>query len=254
MRTAQRTNKGKKIILWTLLSIVVIVVGIFVYLQSVTYSPSERAEAALKSDDQITITTIKGGYQFEPKGTEVAEPNIIFYPGGLVEPASYSPLARRLAEQGHRVYIADMPLNLAIFGPNKADLFIEEHPDEAFVIGGHSLGGSFASRYAAQHSEKLEGIFFLASYADKGGSLKDTDLSILQITSTDDGVLNREDWETAKENLPEDTTYVSIEGGNHGQYGSYGTQKGDNQPAITEEKQLEEVGVALDHWISALNK
>lgn len=72
-------------------------------------------------------------------------PNIIFYPGGLVDPASYSPLARTLAEQGHRVYIAKMPLNLAIFGQNKADSFIAEHPDEAYVIGGHSLGGAFAS-------------------------------------------------------------------------------------------------------------
>lgn len=65
----------------------------------------------------------------------------------------------------------------------------------------------------------------MASYADEGGSLKNTDLSILQITGSDDGVLNREDWESAKANLPEDTTYVTIEGGNHGQFGSYGMQK-----------------------------
>lgn len=64
-----------------------------------------------------------------------------------------------MAEEGHRVYIANMPINLAIFGQNKADSFVEEHPDEAFVIGGHSLGGSFASRYAAEHTEKLKGAF-----------------------------------------------------------------------------------------------
>lgn len=252
LKTAQRTNKWKKIIMWTILSIVIIVAGVFVYLNSVTYSPSERAETAMTSDAQVNVTKIKDGYRFEPVGREITKPNIIFYPGGLVEPESYSPLAREIAEQGHRVYIANMPINLAIFGQNKADSFIEEHPNEAFVIGGHSLGGSFASRYAAEHNEKLEGVFFLASYADKGGSLKNTDLSILQITGSDDGVLNREDWENSKANLPEDTTYVSIEGGNHGQFGSYGMQKGDNQPAITEEEQLEEVVAALGNWIDNL--
>ncbi|WP_458126871.1 alpha/beta fold hydrolase [Paenibacillus sp. Z3-2] len=253
MNTAQRTNKWKKIIMWTILAIIIIMAGVFVYLQSVTYSPSERAEAAFTSDGQVNVTEIKDGYRFEPVGTEVTKPNIIFYPGGLVEPESYSPFARELAEEGHRVYIAKMPINLAIFGQNKADSFIEEHPDESFVIGGHSLGGSFASRYAAEHTEKLKGVFFLASYADEGGSLKNTDLSILQITGSDDGVLNREDWENSKANLPEDTTYVSIEGGNHGQFGSYGMQKGDIQPKVTEEKQLEEVVVALERWLDTLN-
>lgn len=156
--------------MWTILSIVIIVAGVFVYLNSVTYSPSERAETAITSDAQVNVAKIKDGYRFEPVGTEITQPNIIFYPGGLVKPESYSPLAREMAEQGHRVYIANMPINLAIFGQNKADSFIEEHPDEAFVIGGHSLGGSFASRYAAQHNEKLEGVFFLASYADEGGA------------------------------------------------------------------------------------
>lgn len=170
MKTAQRTNKWKKIIMCTILSIVIIVAGVFVYLNSVTYSPSERAETAMTSDAQVNVTKIKDGYRFEPVGIEITKPNIIFYPGGLVEPESYSPLAREIAEQGHRVYIANMPINLAIFGQNKADSFIEEHPNEAFVIGGHSLGGSFASRYAAEHNEKLEGVFFLASYADKGGA------------------------------------------------------------------------------------
>lgn len=253
LKTAQRTNKWKKIIMWTILSIVIIVAGVYVYLNSVTYSPTERAETAMTSDAQVIVAKIKDGYRFEPVGTEITKPNLIFYPGGLVEPESYSPLAREMAEQGHRVYIANMPINLAIFGQNKADSFIEEHPDEAFVIGGHSLGGSFASRYATEHNEKLEGVFFLASYADEGGSVKNTDLSILQITGSDDGVLNWEDWENSKANLPEDTTYVSIEGGNHGQFGSYGMQKGDNQPAITEDKQLEEVVVALENWMDTLN-
>lgn len=94
----------------------------------------------------------------------------------------------------------------------------------------------------------------MASYADDTGSIKDSDLSVLQITGTSDGVLNREAWERARTNLPADTLYVSIEGGNHGQFGSYGKQKGDHDPAIDEEEQLEKVVLAIEDWITEMNK
>ncbi|MGO4540724.1 alpha/beta fold hydrolase [Paenibacillus sp. 2TAB19] len=251
-----KTVKKKK---WTKIAVIgcivaaILAVSLFFYIQSITYTPSDRAQSAVKSDSQVKVTVIKEGYKFEPTGGNVIQPNIIFYPGGLVEPKSYSPLARELAELGHRVYIADMPLNLAIFGQNKADSFLNEHPDESFIIGGHSLGGSFAARYASQHSNALKGVFFLASYADEKGAIKDTELSVLQITGTDDGVMNEEDWENSKTNLPDDTIYVGIEGGNHGQFGSYGKQKGDNDAAIEEEKQLEIVVNSLQDWFAEMN-
>ncbi|MFB8373928.1 alpha/beta fold hydrolase [Paenibacillus taichungensis] len=253
MAKTEKKNKWTKILIWGVSLIVIVIIGLSVYLNSITYSPSNQAELAFQNDNQVKVTEVKDGYKFEPQTGKVIEPNIIFYPGGLVEPESYSPFARELAQRGHRVYIAEMPLNLAIFGQNKADSFLEEHPDESFVIGGHSLGGSFAARYASEHSEKLEGVFFLASYADEGGSIKDTDLSVLQITGTADGVLNKEAWESAKTNLPADTLYVSVEGGNHGQFGSYGKQKGDNDPAIEEEQQLKQVVDAVEEWSTELN-
>ena len=38
-------------------------------------------------------------------------------------------------------------------------------------------------------------------------------------------------------NLPESTIEVVIDGGNHAQFGSYGTQKGDGEAAVTREAQ-----------------
>ncbi len=40
-------------------------------------------------------------------------------------------------------------------------------------------------------------------------------------------------------NLPEDTEFYMIEGGNHSQFGDYGFQKGDNIADISLEEQLE---------------
>lgn len=158
-----------------------------------------------------------------------------------------------MAEKGHRVYVASMPLNLAIFGQNKADSFIAEHPDNRYVIGGHSLGGVFAARYAKEHADVIEGVYFMASYADDGGNLNGLNLSALQITGTQDGVLDRTKWEAAQKNLPDATTYVEIEGGNHGQFGAYGMQKGDHEPAITEAEQLDEVSEAMGRWLQSMD-
>lgn len=243
------SRRWRKITAWSLAAVAVVLIGLAVALKTLTYEPLEQAEAAMKSDNKVTVSKVSNGYRFEPAETEAMEPNVIFYPGGLVEPESYSLFARKLAESGHRVYMASMPLNLAMFGMNHADSFIGEHPDEKFVIGGHSLGGVFGARYAAKHPDAISGVYFLASYADDGGDLSGSDLSALQITGTKDGVLNRSAWEESKKNLPADTSFVSIDGGNHGQFGAYGMQKGDHAASITAEEQLEAVIIAMEEWL-----
>ncbi|MFC4321227.1 alpha/beta fold hydrolase [Litchfieldia salsa] len=246
-------KRWHKFFILGLLFVILVIVAVFIYVNAVTYQPSPQAHTAFQSDKQVLVTEVNDGYKFEPVIGESKEPNIIFYPGGLVEPVSYSPLARELAKAGHRVYIADMPLNLAIFGQNKADSFLREYPEESFVIGGHSLGGVFAARYALEHKENFKGVFFLASYADEGGSIKDTELSVLQITGSNDAVLNKEKWESLKSNLPTNTTYMTIDGGNHGQFGSYGMQANDNKPTISESIQIERTVKAMEDWFSQMN-
>ncbi|WP_018751220.1 alpha/beta fold hydrolase [Paenibacillus sanguinis] len=247
-----RKLKWIRFTLGACLLLAVVIVGLFIYLDAKTYKPSEAARLAMEGNAQVQVTQIKHGYKFEPVSAEVLEPNVVFYPGGLVEPEGYAPFARQLAGLGHRVYLTKMPLNLALFVQNRAEAFLAEHPGESYVIGGHSLGGVFAARYAAEHSDQLAGVFFLASYADTAGSLKDVNLSALQITASQDGVLNQEAWAESKAHLPENTLYISIEGGNHGQFGSYGMQKGDQVPALTEAEQLEQVILAMENWIQGL--
>ncbi|GLX68452.1 alpha/beta fold hydrolase [Paenibacillus glycanilyticus] len=206
----------------------------------------------MESNTQVTVHNIHGGYRFEPVKGAVLQPDVIFYPGGLVKPESYSTIAQKLAIAGHRVYIAKMPFNLAILKQNAADSFIKEHPNDNYIIGGHSMGGVFASRYASKNYKSIKGVYFLASYADDEGDLSKTDIAALQITGTNDGVLNLKRWEEAKTNLPEQTMYVSIKGGNHGQFGTYGFQKGDYNAAISREDQQQAVTDALIKWMNGL--
>ncbi|MNI57192.1 hypothetical protein D3C73_1122390 [compost metagenome] len=65
-------------------------------------------------------------------------------------------------------------------------------------------------------------------------------------------MVNREKYNEGRSYLPGNTVYSSIEGGNHGQFGSYGPQKGDGVPTITEEEQQARTAQAMLDWLGNL--
>ncbi|MBF2386840.1 alpha/beta hydrolase [Listeria welshimeri] len=211
--------------------------------------PSNVAEDAANSTKTVDVLEENDILVFTPRKSD-AGLSVILYPGAFVDALSYAPLANNLASSGFKTYVVEMPLNLAVFGKNRAADIIDEAPDEKFVIGGHSLGGVMASRFAHENNNEIEGVFFLASYPDKKGSLKNASFPAISITATKDNVLNKEAYNKNKKYLPKDTTFVSIEGGNHGQFGSYGEQHGDGKATIRGTDQTDQVTNALIAWLN----
>ncbi|RKD73472.1 alpha/beta hydrolase family protein [Sinobaca qinghaiensis] len=177
-------------------------------------------------------------------------PSVIFYPGGLVEEQAYAPLAQGLAEKGFTTYIVKMPVNLAVLAPDRAEKILEENPDKEFVIGGHSLGGSMASRYAAENAQTVQGVFFLASYPDEGGRLDQTGLTVLSITADRDSVLNQDSYNEAEAYLPDETESADLTGGNHAGFGSYGPQEGDGEAVISSAEQTNRTVDIMEEWLT----
>ncbi|WP_042201972.1 alpha/beta hydrolase [Paenibacillus camerounensis] len=243
-----KTIKRRRILL--ALAVFLVIAGLLLWRYLTPYAPAHNAETALLSAGGITVEQTDGWISFEP--AVISGTAVIFYPGALVEAEAYAPLAKRLAAAGHPFYIAKMPFNLAVIKGDAAEDIIREHPEQSFVLGGHSLGGVMASRYAAGHEEQLEGVFFLASYPDEKGSLKDTTLSVLSVLGTADTVVNRDNYSEGRSYLPGNTVYFSITGGNHAQFGSYGPQKGDGEAAITEEEQQTRTARAMLDWLGNL--
>lgn len=208
------------------------------------------AQKAMETADQVTVSEQENWIDFIPDKPEGI--SVIFYPGGLVKPESYAPLAHELAKAGHHTVIAKMPVNLAVLKQNLADDIRNAYPDESFVMGGHSLGGSMAARYAASHPDALQGIFFLASYPDQKGSVKSLGIQALSILGTNDEVVNATKYQNGRAYLPEDTVYYTIEGGNHSQFGDYGHQSGDGEPEITGEEQLSQTVKAVTEWLEGI--
>jgi len=113
------------------------------------------------------------------------------------------------------VVIVDMPLNLAVLGPNRADGAREAFPAiESWAVGGHSLGGAMACRYAADNADELNGlVLHAASYCDR--DVSESGLRVLSVLGAADGVLDAERERESRANLPPETRVVELDGVNH---------------------------------------
>lgn len=200
-------------------------------------APADAAAlTALTSDAQVTVSEENGFVVFYPAGNARPETGFIFYPGGKVDYRAYAPVLKLIAAQDVFVAVVPVRLNLAFFDINAAARVEAAYPEiKNWFVGGHSLGGVAASIYAAEHSE-IKGVVFWASYpADD--ALKIKNIKAISIVGSNDGLATSDSMDASRELLPADTQFVTIEGGNHAQFGSYGPQSGDNPASISAEEQ-----------------
>jgi len=155
-----------------------------------------------------------------------ADTALIFYPGGKVEAEAYALLLKDIQDAGIRVFLVEMPFNLAVFDANAAEKIIANNPNiEHWYIGGHSLGGAMASQFAEKNADKLDGLILLAAYP-----LNDALDKVLIIAGSQDLVLDQTKIEGFEVNW--------IEGGNHANFAHYGMQKGDGKALIDKDEQI----------------
>jgi len=212
--------------------------AIAVYLSDYEHA-DQTAEKALKSTAEVRVSMQDDWIEFIPSGDgqKADGAGIIFYPGGKVEYTAYAPLMQEFAKQGYFCALVKMPFNLAILDTNAAKDIREAHPEfTRWLIGGHSLGGVCAGKYAALSD--FDGLFLLAAYTTT--DMSDKVIDAVSIYGDQDGVLNMEEYAANKGNLPPDTVEFVIEGGNHSQFGSYGLQEGDGKAGISPEDQRAE--------------
>ena len=216
---------------------------------------------ALESDWLVTVTKeVVNEWAEGENFYYVFKPNyiaptvgFILYPGGLVPPEAYAPQAHTIAANGFLVIIVKMPGDIAITSSDRADKVISDFSESGikkWVIGGHSLGGVAACVYAKKYTDAVDGVVLWASYPAE--SLHDIDLKFISIYGTKDGGV--EDIEASEINLPPDTQWVVIEGGNHTQFGWYGesedwVQEGDNPADITREDQQAQITQATINFL-----
>lgn len=203
-------------------------------------APMPEALVAMESD-QVVIVSAEDWFVFQPVDQDI-ESGFILYPGGLIDPRAYAPTARALAAEGYFVVIVPMPLNLAVLGADKVGEVIAAYPTiPGWAIGGHSLGGAMAARFAHRNPDQVEGLVLWAAYPASSDDLSEQDIAAASIYATNDGLTTLEDIDASRPLLPSDTVFYAIEGGNHAQFAWNGEQMGDNTATIPIEVQQEQV-------------
>jgi hypothetical protein len=229
----------------------IIVIGVAFYLTLSPVGPLTEVDPFMLSNKRVNVAT--GEYAFFMPVEGSSTTGLILYPGGRVDYRSYAPLAYALAEKGWPVAIAKMPINLAFFAPDSAGKIINNHPEIAeWVIGGHSLGGSMASQYAAQNPDVIAGVVFLASYP-AGDELISSGLPVISIYASNDGLITPEEWQNYRPRFPVNTQWVEIVGGNHAGFGWYGPQQGDKPAEISLQEQTSQLINVLDEFLDTIN-
>jgi hypothetical protein len=226
------------------------IVGVlsFLFLQSCVLQPTEPITTLLLSDNLVAVETGKDYISFRPKMGGV-QAGYVFYPGGLVDERAYAPLCRAVAAAGFYVALVPMPLNLAVFAPEKGRTVLTDNKAiTRWAIGGHSLGGAMAATLVARDSTLFRGIIFYAAYPAEADDLsKRTQLQVLSISASLDGLATPDKIKENKKFLPASTQYLVLEGGNHAQFGSYGKQNGDKEATMSADEQLRRtVAATLD--------
>lgn len=164
---------------------------------------------------------------------------------------AYVPLLRRLSADGYLVVVVKEPFGISFFNPGAATGVIADHPKTKRWVAGHSLGGVTASAYAGEH-ENVAGLLLWASYPLD--SLADrTDLAVMSVSGTEDGLTTPGDVSTSKATLPRGTTYVAVQGAVHAYFGDYGAQPGDGTPTTGRTSAQTEIVTASEQQLGLVD-
>jgi pimeloyl-ACP methyl ester carboxylesterase len=250
--TLSKLKRWRWVIVLVVLLVPTLALGGFVIWAQATPAPMPQALSALESDSLVQVTTDRW-LVFSP-ATQAPSSGLIIYPGGRVDSRSYAPTARAIAQEGYLVVIVPMPLHLAVLAPDAATDVMAAYPEVShWAIGGHSLGGAMAARYAYGHPDQVEALALWAAYPDSSNDLSDRNLAVTSIYGTLDGLATKEKIAASHALLPPTTEWVAIEGGNHAQFGWYGPQSGDNPATISREEQQRQTVAATLKLLASLD-
>lgn len=237
-------RKARRIVWWILGSIgavlVLGVIGIVVWSQVGVMMAEPGPLAEVQNDPAITITDTSGAIVLTPSDAE-PDTGLVFIPGAKVDPWAYANNLAGLVADGEVAVVITKPwLNLAFFDLRALGAFTDLVPGvDTWAVGGHSLGGV----RACQLADDADALVLFASYC--ATDLSSSDLPVLSIAGTEDGLSTPEKIDDARPLLPADARMEVIEGASHASFGDYGPQPGDGTPTITDEQMDAELTALL---------
>lgn len=244
-------RRWRRILWWVLGSVaallLVAIVGVLIYSQVGVMAAEPAPLAAVRADDRITVTDEGGAIVLSPAAA-ASDVGLVYIPGAKVDPWAYAAkMSGVVAESGVTVVITKPWLNLAFFDLRPLSAFTDLAPEvKTWVVGGHSLGGVRACQLAGD----ADALALFASYC--ATDLSGSDLPVLSIGGSQDGVSTPQDIAAARPRLPADAVLVEIEGASHSSFGDYGPQAGDGTPIISDDDMTAELTALVGDFTASL--
>ncbi|HXV94188.1 MAG TPA: alpha/beta hydrolase, partial [Pseudonocardia sp.] len=183
--------------------------------------------------------------------TEVRGAGVVFHPGARVDPRAYLALLRPLAERGHLVVVVKAPFDFGLLAVGAAGAAADAHLEvDRWVVGGHSLGGVAAARFAAGGDPRVRGVLFWASYP--ADDLSGSGLAVASVSGGRDGLTTPQDVAENRPLLPPGAELVVVPGAVHAHFGDYGPQPGDGRPGVDRETAQAEIVSATIAFVDDL--
>jgi pimeloyl-ACP methyl ester carboxylesterase len=233
---------------------------VFIGWSLIAYRATPVAHAALETDARVVVTRAADSWTFAPAG-QLTSPTtgLLFFPGALVDPIAYAPIARAVALAGFHATILELPRRGAFGGADDPELLDRARaiiaargaPDR-WVVAGHSRGAVVATDLAAGRPKRLAGLVFIGSSHPRDVSLAALRIPVAKIVGTRDGLASPDEVKANQRNLPPATSWVWIEGGNHSQFGWYGFQPGDRRARVSADDQRAAMIEALVEMVRAV--
>jgi predicted esterase len=212
-----------------------------------------------QSSPSVVVLDSSSTIAFIPRHDTDA-PGLIFLPGGAIDPWAYAPLVRMVAEAGYPAVIVRLPWRSAPTRAGQEEVWrrIEgvstRYPGRRWILAGHSRGAALAARIAGEHPGSIAGLALIGTTHPKTASLAGLALPVTKVYGTNDCVADSASVMAGSALLPPSTNWVRIAGGNHRQFGSYGTQLGDCDATITRDEQQSHTAGVLREMLASLQR
>jgi hypothetical protein len=232
----------KKTLRYSLLAVLASIVAsltVLILWYAIDGQPLPETNEFLSGKNFTSNKKDNGDWVFTPKNPNGA--GIAIMTGALAKPKSYAKTAAFFADLGYRVWIPYDSFRLSYLSADRIAKELGEMPEQDWILLGHSMGGLTSLTVNSLMNEadrKVKGIVVWAgSMPTDFSSLK---LPILFLTGTNDKMLPPEKLTKAKDFLPKETVFISIEGANHKNFSLYSHQFFDGEASIGHEQQIDE--------------
>jgi pimeloyl-ACP methyl ester carboxylesterase len=177
---------------------------------------------------------------------------LIYLPGGGIDPRAYVPQVRSVADAGFPAAIVELPWRFAWNDEAREQVWHRIGVVRAvwgagrpIVLAGHSRGGATAAWLAARHAQALSGLALIGTTHPRDDDLSSLQMPVLKILGERDCVAPPAAARANAPRLPSSTRWVEIAGGNHAQFGYYGSQINDCRARIRRAEQQRQVTTEL---------